>query len=392
MLLDATLEADAASTKHNLSSIRLGSQRRLTGMRVLVVEDNLINQQIAEELLSAEGAKVSLAANGEIGVHAIQAAATSNQFHAVLMDIQMPVMDGYAATKFIRERLGMHDLPIVAMTANAMASDREECIAGGMDEHIGKPFDLDQLVHTLLLISRFQPEMNVLVDADEPQAELIAEQTTGRGNEKIDLQAVLKRLGGLTSVYVRAAREFMQVLPSQIDQLARMSAEQRSEIAALAHVLKGTSATLGANTLSLAAARIERLCKGNDGGEDLKHAVGQLKGIADEALVDLRAALMTLEASPLEARQNDESEGASSDGAAINPDAALIDLNALISLLEQGSLDALEWFASSRDALCNFPQSMVAGLELALQDLDFPSALEACQLMQTWHHASFTCP
>jgi HPt (histidine-containing phosphotransfer) domain-containing protein len=182
------------------------------------------------------------------------------------------------------------------------------------------------------------------------------------------------------------------VLPRQIDQLARTSAEQKSEIAALAHVLKGTSATLGANTLSLAAARIERLCKENDGGEDLKHAVGQLQGIADEALVDLRAALITLGDSPFQARPNDGSEGASSGAASINPDAALIELNALIALLELSDLGALEWFASSRDALCNFPQSMVTGLELALQDLDFPSALEACQLMQTWHHASFAGP
>jgi len=122
----------------------------LRGLRLLVVEDNLINQQVAEELLSAQGASVALAANGQLGVQAVQAA--DPPFDAVLMDLQMPVLDGLSATRAIRA-LGYTDLPIIAMTANAMASDRDDCLAAGMNEHVGKPFDILHLCALLLRLT-----------------------------------------------------------------------------------------------------------------------------------------------------------------------------------------------------------------------------------------------
>ncbi len=151
MLQEAAYSADVARPKMRQGARPLHRKRRLTGMRLLVVEDNLINQQVAEELLTSEGAYVAMAANGQLGVDAV--AAANPQFDAVLMDIQMPIMDGYTATRTIREQLGLIDLPIVAMTANAMASDREECLAAGMTEHVGKPFDLPNLVNLLLRLT-----------------------------------------------------------------------------------------------------------------------------------------------------------------------------------------------------------------------------------------------
>jgi PAS domain S-box-containing protein len=122
--------------------------RRLQGLRVLVVEDNKINQMVAKGLLAKEGADITMADNGELGVAAV--AAAQPPFDVVLMDVQMPVMDGYAATRVIRQELGLTSLPIIAMTANAMASDRVACLDAGMDDHVGKPFELDHLVATLL--------------------------------------------------------------------------------------------------------------------------------------------------------------------------------------------------------------------------------------------------
>jgi len=123
--------------------------KRLQGLRILVVEDNKINQMVARGLLTREGADVTVADNGQLGVAAV-AAAAQPPFDAVLMDIQMPVMDGYAATRAIRHELGLTRLPIIAMTANAMASDRLVCMQAGMDDHVGKPFELDHLVATIL--------------------------------------------------------------------------------------------------------------------------------------------------------------------------------------------------------------------------------------------------
>jgi len=115
-----------------------------------VVEDNLINQQVAEELLSGQGAMVALAANGQLGVQVVQAA--QPPFDAVLMDLQMPVLDGLSAARAIRA-LGYTALPIVAMTANAMASDRTDCLAAGMNDHIGKPFSIQDLCSRLLRLT-----------------------------------------------------------------------------------------------------------------------------------------------------------------------------------------------------------------------------------------------
>jgi CheY-like chemotaxis protein len=92
-----------------------------------------------------------MADNGQLGVAAV--AAAKPPFDVVLMDVQMPVMDGYAATRAIREELGLTTLPIIAMTANAMESDRTACLSAGMNDHVGKPFDLDHLVATLLRLT-----------------------------------------------------------------------------------------------------------------------------------------------------------------------------------------------------------------------------------------------
>ncbi|MBA3624362.1 MAG: PAS domain S-box protein, partial [Methylibium sp.] len=149
MLFDAVTDAKAARDGPPAPHERQASRGtdRLAGLRILVVEDNANNRQVAQELLSDEGAIVSLANDGRQGVDAVLAAAPS--FDAVLMDLQMPVMDGYAATASIRLHPRLAAVPIIAMTANAMASDREACLAAGMNDHIGKPFDLGHLVATL---------------------------------------------------------------------------------------------------------------------------------------------------------------------------------------------------------------------------------------------------
>ncbi|MCV2368941.1 response regulator [Roseateles oligotrophus] len=131
---------------------RARPERRLAGLRLLLVEDNLNNQQIALELLEDEGAIVQVANDGQEAVEKL--AASRQSFDLVLMDLQMPVMDGYTATRHIREDLGLTELPIIALTANALDSDRAACLAGGMNEHMGKPFDINKLVALLLQLQR----------------------------------------------------------------------------------------------------------------------------------------------------------------------------------------------------------------------------------------------
>jgi len=127
----------------------------LAGMRVLVAEDNFVNQQIACELLTGEGAVVELANHGQEALDILQA--PGSHFDVVLMDMQMPVMDGLEATLAIRARWNATELPVVAMTANAMERDRQACLAAGMNDHVGKPFNLAHLVQVLLKVTDHHP-------------------------------------------------------------------------------------------------------------------------------------------------------------------------------------------------------------------------------------------
>jgi signal transduction histidine kinase/CheY-like chemotaxis protein len=210
MLREAADEAAIGHTSVRRSARGRSSRRQLNGMRILLVEDNMINQQVAEELLANEGAIVSIAANGLLGVEAVRAAAP--QFDVVLMDIQMPVLDGYGATQGIRDDLGLKDLPIVAMTANAMASDREACLASGMNAHVGKPFDMAQLVSLLIRTTGFAASGDDDThgsDADKTPAALV--EIAG-----MDVALAIARMSGLKSLYVRTARVFSKTLPSLV--------------------------------------------------------------------------------------------------------------------------------------------------------------------------------
>ncbi len=282
MLYDAVAEASAVVSGKlpRLVEVKQG-QRQLNGMRLLVVEDNLINQQVADELLRREGARVTLAGDGQQAVDALRN--DSDGFDAVLMDMQMPVMDGLQATHAIRQRLHLSDLPIVAMTANAMASDREACLAAGMNDHVGKPFELQHLVQTLLRWagSAVQPELpgehpvskgefglsvadnSTLTSAGgQLDSKNAAWEAPWPGADRVEVVAALQRLGGDPAFYQRVVRNFCADLQPQSVRLATLSEAGPSvELAAVLHTLKGTASTVGAFQLAALAAEAERSVK-----------------------------------------------------------------------------------------------------------------------------------
>ncbi|MCU0969486.1 MAG: response regulator, partial [Rubrivivax sp.] len=262
-MLQAAVEAARPGTAGGTPTggATVSASRRLQGMRLLVVEDNPNNQQVARELLEDEGAVVRLAGDGREGVQAI--AASPDGFDAVLMDLQMPVMDGLAATACIRGELGLAALPIIAMTANAMASDREACLAAGMNDHVGKPFDLDHLVAVLRRHAGRGPSGDAPARAP---AALDADCVAAARDAGIDLAAAVARLGGNVAAYARMARSFARdasALAAEIE--AGRRAGDREQVARAAHTLKGLAGTLGAGALSADAARHERALKAADG-------------------------------------------------------------------------------------------------------------------------------
>ena len=138
-------EADRPLTAQQSTDAEARARAALAGARVLLVEDNEINRQVAGEILASVGVSVSMAANGQEAVDAVVA----GDFDAVLMDVQMPVMDGYEATRRLRRDPRFQALPIIAMTAHAMAGDREKSLAAGMNDHVTKPIDPEALFRTL---------------------------------------------------------------------------------------------------------------------------------------------------------------------------------------------------------------------------------------------------
>ena len=247
MLFDAVADARLALHSPVLAApAPVSSQRRLAGLRLLLVEDNPTNQQVARELLGIEGAMVEVAGGGQAAIAAVLRPGALPQL--ILMDIQMPDMDGFVATAAIRAQLGMRAPPIVAMTANAMQSDREAALDAGMVDHVGKPFDLTQLVETILRHTR-------RAEAAPPPAPAPAVEAPA---QVLNSAAALKRMGGLTQIYLSALRGF-------IDQAGGLAATLRAardqhrhdDIRPLLHVLKGLAGTVGAERLHDLAAQAE---------------------------------------------------------------------------------------------------------------------------------------
>jgi PAS domain S-box-containing protein len=360
------------------SPMTSSSLRRLSGLNILVVEDNLINQQVAEELLHAEGAKVSLAANGELGVQAIMTA--HPPYDVVLMDIQMPVMDGHTATRKLRASAGFERLPIIGLTANALRSDYEDSIAAGMNEHIGKPFDIENLVAAVLRLTRQQNPATAALPTQRPEPrEADNPAALGFVTEDIDLQVALQRMSGMQSTYLRAARDFHASLNSVTPDLhAALSANNFLQATALMHTFKGTAATLGLMRLSQECGRLEILCK-----KDIPAATIGAQATALEVLV--RKAQQALEDAavflglPIPALDTAVSAEVARVVTGELPEDVRVQLHELIALLRGHDLTALEKFAAIRTTLMAFDGASAHQLENKLQGLELEAACAICE-------------
>jgi PAS domain S-box-containing protein len=259
---------------------------RMRGARILLVEDNEINQEVAIGQLEDAEAFVDLAENGEVALHMIR----DNDYDAVLMDMQMPVMDGIEATRVIRSNPRFRGLPIIAMTANAMASDRILCLEAGMNDHIAKPIDPDQLFGVLLRWIK-RPDG----DGKAARGGGAALGSDGRGGnaelaiQGIDVPAGLRRTGGNRQRYATLLRKFAEQQSGTVGAIeTALAIGDAGGAERAAHSLKGAAATLGASSLSEAAARTEAAIKSNG---DVAESVRALSVALDQVMTDLRAAL-----------------------------------------------------------------------------------------------------
>jgi len=256
-LLDAVTKVSGrgvlSSGKFKIISEQLNPEliSLIRGANLLLVEDNEINRQVAQEMLEGFGIEVTTAQNGEEAIALLK----DEQFDGVLMDMQMPVMDGVTATREIRKIPHLHRLPIIALTANVMVSEQKEFLDAGVTDYIGKPIDPDHLVATLAKWVRpvqsmeSIPAHQTIKDASvEPLPDLPG----------VEVSQSVRRIGGNVALYYSLLDKFRLKEHDIADRIREaLAANDRETAERLAHTLRGISGTLGATNLQDLAASLE---------------------------------------------------------------------------------------------------------------------------------------
>ncbi len=226
----------------------------LRGTRVLLVEDNEINQQVAREMLLDAGFEVTTADHGELALAALQ---QSPAFDAVLMDMQMPVMDGLQATRAIRALPQFAELPIIAMTANAMAQDRQRCLDAGMNDFVAKPIEPDQLWAALL--RWVKPRTGYAPAPPRPVPEAPEASALGLSVPGLDTALGLRRCMGKVAFYRQMLAQFVREQAQVPERIAQaLQAGDWASAHRLTHTLKGVAGNLGATTVQQLADALDQ--------------------------------------------------------------------------------------------------------------------------------------
>ena len=250
MIVDTLVQVFADGGEDLRGAADVGPAARLRGARILLTEDNEINQQIAVELLEGEGATVTVANNGREAVELLSGPGHP-PFDVVMMDLQMPEMDGYQATAKLRSDSRLAALPIIAMTAHATVEERQRCLAAGMNDHVAKPIDPAALFDA---VGRFYKPAEGAPAPDQPSSP--SPQEALPSIDGLDTTDGLARVGGNRKLYVKILRQFVEQQGPANDQVADALATGDHALAErLAHTLKGVAGNIGAGGRSVGRGR-----------------------------------------------------------------------------------------------------------------------------------------
>ncbi|MBF0424780.1 MAG: response regulator [Magnetococcales bacterium] len=365
-LLNAVTYARAKREGHCDGLVAVGQpgqgQRRLGGVRVLVVDDSDINLDVARRLLELEGAVVATATQGLEALDLLRH--DPEAYEVVLMDVQMPVMDGNRAVQAIREDLHLRELPVIALTAGALDSERQRALDAGMNDFIAKPFDVEKMIRCVRHWAGPRGETTPAGGGEvlpgcvsvDPWPELPG----------IDGQEARARLGGdrtlFLSILDRLCDEFQEVARDVAAELAR---GEIPEAAMRLHKLRGVAGNAGASALHALAGELETTLR-----------VTPERGIADHRLAELDVAMATLVqacAPHLEQPTNPTLSDAGEAAAGVVAEPAT--LEALLVALDEQSCDALPLFAALKPGLCSrMDAAKVEEIAQAITQLRFAEA------------------
>jgi signal transduction histidine kinase/DNA-binding response OmpR family regulator/HPt (histidine-containing phosphotransfer) domain-containing protein len=363
MLFDSAIEV-LGITQEDVSEAQSGPTlelSRLRDARVLLVEDNDLNREVALGLLEDADLSIDQAENGEAAVRMVG----ERQYDVVLMDMQMPVMDGITATKAIRSNPKFAKLPIIAMTANVMATDRDKCIEAGMNDHVSKPIDPQELFNTLLrwikpreLKASTSNSTAQVSDIPQPTnfPDALTLQIPG-----IDTAGALKRTGGNPKRYESLLRKFAQSAPGAVQEIRiALAGHDTATAARAAHSLKGSSANLGAASLAEVAAKAETAITTGVGVAGALEALGTS---LESTVAAIRSALPT------------EQVFASTDA---DPTTVLKPLTQLKKLLKNDDGEASDFIIEARPVLAKvLSEAELNTLTDRVGNFDFEGALNS---------------
>jgi len=364
MLFDSVVQA--LSTEERVESDAQGTTSsglnfdRIRGARILLVEDNELNREVAVGLLEDAPVTVSAAENGEAAINMLG----RSTYDLVLMDMQMPVMDGLTATRELRKDPKFKDLPILAMTANAMAGDREKCLEAGMNDHIAKPIDPDKLFDALLRWIKPRVASTTTAAVPEPTKPNVSADAASLEIPGIDTQTALKRTGGNRQRYESFLQRFAVSQADTVKEVrASLATNDLEKAQRTAHSLKGAAANLGANALAASAASVEMAIK--------------TRGSVESPLAELEKSLAATVAAIHEALPQQPSEPSVSGG---NGDLTFATpaLSRLKKLLEADDSEAAEFIVEARGTLSAVLNAReVESLEQMVGDFNYEGALRA---------------
>jgi two-component system sensor histidine kinase/response regulator len=358
------LGAEVAGTRSagDAPSLLLEAMAALKGARILLVEDNDLNQMVAGEILTDAGFVVEIADNGQIAVDMVTKNAGA-PWDIVLMDMQMPVMDGVTATVEIRKHAEFDGLPIVAMTANAMQQDKDRCLAAGMVDFVTKPIQPDELWAALRRWIKPRMESGGIVPAPA------FETSPGKGIpgglqsvDGLDTAAGMKRVLGKAALYVSMLRKFVAGQNNAVDAIAMaLDGGDWGTAERLAHTTKGVAGNIGAGVVQAQAAAVEESIRERRPRESV-----------DALLADLAPPLQKLVADIAAALPPEEGTGA----VTVDPERLRQVCVRLATLLADDDSEASDLFADEGDLLnAAFPVHYRA-IDDAIKGFDFEAALD----------------
>lgn len=322
---------------------------KITGARILLVEDNEFNQQIAMELLQQMHLTVDLAENGAEALNLLE----KNDYDLVLMDMQMPVMDGISATLELRRQARFAELPVVAMTANVLQADRQRCLDAGMNDFLSKPIEPELLWQTLLKwITAYRSQVKPVAKPDR--------QAFDPEIEGIESIPALRRMLGNTELYFSALRKFCELQqPTPEQTRAALAINDWASAQRHIHTLKGVSASIGAKELAKDAALLEQGLSERWPKDEIDSRLEALESALNELIGRVLPRLPV----PASSQPADSASG-------IN---ALAELKLLLT---ENNPEAMSWFDSNSHTLKGlFPEKQLTKLSTAIHLCDLDSAL-----------------